>query len=347
MSINVYSGLMGSGKSYEVVKSVILPAFSNGRRIVTNIDGIDAQKIRDFLISEGNDEASFGQVIHVKNEDLSLPNFFPQEGIDNEIISGIVLPGDLVCIDEAWRFWGVGEKISENHMQFFRMHRHYTHPTTGISCDIALLIQSVGDLHRSIKAVVEVTYKMTKLKMLGLNRSYRIELYEGASVRYSHRFERFNRRYDKRIFPLYQSYAGNAKGIEKSIDKRGNIFQNPMFWVSTVVVMIVLISSVSYLWELFHPSPIAHKENKLPLQKNDHVAPTVIKPDDESLTFRIGGQVVIDGFAYVAIVDNEGILRLENAHLFVGKNTNIVGQYKGKKISTWTGQRFINSGVSP
>jgi zona occludens toxin len=35
MAINAYTGLMGSGKSYEVVSSVILPAVKSGRRVVS------------------------------------------------------------------------------------------------------------------------------------------------------------------------------------------------------------------------------------------------------------------------------------------------------------------------
>ena len=41
MAINVYTGLPGSGKSYEVVSEVIAKQVAAGRRIVTNIDGIN------------------------------------------------------------------------------------------------------------------------------------------------------------------------------------------------------------------------------------------------------------------------------------------------------------------
>lgn len=37
MPINIYTGLMRSGKSYEVVSEVIVPAIRKGRRVVTNV----------------------------------------------------------------------------------------------------------------------------------------------------------------------------------------------------------------------------------------------------------------------------------------------------------------------
>jgi zona occludens toxin len=48
MPINAYVGLMGSGKSYEVVSSVIVPAVSQGRRVVTNVEGLQDDEIKAY-----------------------------------------------------------------------------------------------------------------------------------------------------------------------------------------------------------------------------------------------------------------------------------------------------------
>ena len=45
MAILAYVGIPGSGKSYEVVSSVILEHFKKGRRIVSNIVGVTTVKI--------------------------------------------------------------------------------------------------------------------------------------------------------------------------------------------------------------------------------------------------------------------------------------------------------------
>lgn len=50
MAIEVYTGLLSGGKSYEVVASVILPAIEQGRRVVKNVDGINEELIRAHLV---------------------------------------------------------------------------------------------------------------------------------------------------------------------------------------------------------------------------------------------------------------------------------------------------------
>lgn len=64
MAINAYVGIPGSGKTYEVVRSLILPAFIKGRRIVTNIVGIDEQKFIDYALKQ-----------EAKNRDFDPDNF--------------------------------------------------------------------------------------------------------------------------------------------------------------------------------------------------------------------------------------------------------------------------------
>ncbi|EMM4345854.1 hypothetical protein WAD65_004872, partial [Escherichia coli] len=48
MAITAYIGVPGSGKSYEVVKSVIIPAVASGRRIVSNIYGLNYEAIVQY-----------------------------------------------------------------------------------------------------------------------------------------------------------------------------------------------------------------------------------------------------------------------------------------------------------
>ena len=77
MAINAYTGLMGSGKSYEVVSSIILPAVRSGRRVVTNIDGINPDAIYAYLEKKYSiDHESLGEIIPVSNNDVCSDNFF-------------------------------------------------------------------------------------------------------------------------------------------------------------------------------------------------------------------------------------------------------------------------------
>ena len=49
MAIKAYTGIMGSGKTYEVVSEVIRTALAQGRRVVSNIAGLNYEAFVDLL----------------------------------------------------------------------------------------------------------------------------------------------------------------------------------------------------------------------------------------------------------------------------------------------------------
>ncbi len=248
MAINVYTGVMGSGKTFEVVASVVVPAIRAGRRVVTNIEGISEERIHTYLEKRGGDPAGFGSVVHVSDARIQEPGFFPTESAPDAVVQG----GDLVVIDEAWRFWAAGNRLSAEHMDFFRMHRHFVHPDTKATCDLALVFQSVTDISRALRAVVEMHFRMHKLKVLGLAKSYVVSIYEGGKESKTAFVDRRVRRYDKEIFPLYQSYAGGV-GSELTIDKR----QNLLFSKKTLFFVIVFLCLMGFglrsAYQFFNP----------------------------------------------------------------------------------------------
>ena len=260
MAINIYSGVMGSGKSYEVVINVILPAIKKGRRVVTNIDGIDEEKIHAHIEKEDKDvdASNLGKVVHVTDQRIEEPNFFPTNEVDsNSVVKG----GDLIVIDEAWRFWSAGKKLSDEHMSFFRMHRHYVHPETKISCDLALIFQSITDISRSLRSVVELHFNMRKLKTLGLSRSYVVSWYEGGKQTKAAFVDRRIQKYDKKIFPLYQSYAGGA-GNESAIDSRQNLLLSKKTFFFVILFFCLIGFGGYFSYSFFHPKPVDKKKEE-------------------------------------------------------------------------------------
>jgi zona occludens toxin len=79
-------------------------------------------------------------------------------------------------------------------------HRHFVHPETGVTCDLVVANQSITNLPRFIRDRIEITFKMTKLKMLGLNSSYRVEIYSGAKLIKSELTSKRNYNFDKKYF---------------------------------------------------------------------------------------------------------------------------------------------------
>jgi zona occludens toxin len=258
MAINAYTGLMGSGKSYEVVASVVLPAIKSGRDVVTNIRGLNQALIYEYLVQPDEGRA-FGKIRQVKNDQIQDEDFFPQFVDEKFVLNDktIVQPGDIVCIDEAWRPWGTDSKCIKAHMSFFREHRQCA-DSQGNSCDLVIITQDITDIHKLLKNVIELSFLFTKLKTLGLSKRYRVEVYEGSKLYKSKRTSWTTQTYNKKIFPLYKSYANDSgQGAEKVIDSRQNFLKSGAFLVPLVIAVVLIASGTLALKHFFDPGRFA------------------------------------------------------------------------------------------
>ncbi|MFV9001285.1 zonular occludens toxin domain-containing protein, partial [Raoultella ornithinolytica] len=109
MPITAYVGVPRSGKSYEVVKSVIIAAVASGRRVVSNIYGLNEDKIKAYILKNYKNvkPEQLGVLVLVDNATCVNENFLPSmENMDT-----FCKAGDLVIIDEVWRVWGSDKDI--------------------------------------------------------------------------------------------------------------------------------------------------------------------------------------------------------------------------------------------
>ena len=364
MAITAYCGVMGSGKSYEVVSGPVLDAVTVGRRVVTNVDGINEQVIHAYLMAKrGVPAARLGSIIHVRTDDLKREAFFPVEvesGAGASVVPGFVQPGDLVVVDEAWKLWATGEKVSKEHMAFFRMHRHFVHAETGVACDVILMIQSIGDLHRSIRSVVELSFRMVKLKSLGLSKGYRVEMYETGKQARSTLTGTFVRYYKSEIFPLYKSYAGQGgSGQEATVDKRQNVLTNPMLWVIVVLALCSGVVGVWWTWRFFHGHGVGPSRSNVAHAGDASKGVSAAAGGGAgaggggasgagggfgsahapgmSSSWRVAGSYVAGGRGWVVLVDGNSRLRVEAPADFVGAGVSRVGVVDGERVSSWSG----------
>jgi zona occludens toxin len=370
MAINGYCGIMGSGKSYEVVSGPLLEAVASGRRVVTNIDGINEEKVHEYLARKRKlDPSKLGRIVRVTTARVAEEGFFPvelessEEGKSATVTPGLVEPGDFVVIDEGWKLWAAGEKISPEHIAFFRMHRHFVHPETGVACDIAIMVQAIGDMHRMIKPVFELTFVMVKLKALGLSSKYRVEMYEGWKQNKNTRIGTFNKSYKKEIFPLYKSYAGGA-GKEAQVDKRQNILKNKTLWLIGAGLVVSFGLAGKFMWAYFHPKPketaaslasssVVGKEGgssaQPPMPGNASGSSSGASGGSKlfSETWRIVGGYSAGGVAWVVVADQAGRLRVESPSAFQNYGAAQVGTIDGERVSTFSGGKVdLASGVS-
>ncbi|MBA0179170.1 zonular occludens toxin [Pectobacterium carotovorum] len=342
MAISAYIGVPGSGKSFEVVRSVIIPAVAQGRRVVSNIYGLNPEKIYEF-IRKNNKTQNMGEVISVTNEQAQDDYFFPYKNAETDGKTTFCQAGDLICVDEAWRIWGSDASVPKNHRSFIAEHRHFAHAETGVTCDLVVINQSISNLPRFIRDRTETTYKMTKLKNLGLRSAYRVEIYGGAKLTKSERVSVKNYFYDKKIFPLYQSYDGN--GSEQVVDKRQSVFSD----LTLLIVIAVLIITVSlggwYLWGFFHPedkkTPV--HQNRLAVsqsqsQQNPAVpAPAPIAAPKISTQWRVSGVIQDKNGRFIILSGADGRQRVEPAAGFVVSGAIVSGVLDGEVVTTWSG----------
>jgi zona occludens toxin len=351
MAINIYSGVMGSGKTYEVISSVVIPALCQGRRVVTNIRGINNDLIRAYC-SEKFDIPleKIGHVVSVSDEEVRDKDFFPtHQTHEMEESRSVVLPGDLVAVDEAYKIWGSDEKIPKEHQVFFREHRHYIHPVTGVTCDLVLMTQDIGDLHRSIRVIAEQTFKCHKAKGVGMNNVYTIAMWEGWKQHAKTMVKDWTQTYKPEIFPLYKSYTGSgeAQGKETAVDSRQNIFGDRKLLMKIGFFIAV---ALFIMWRLFHWWYVkTHPEEEAKAAASGSVAPGApaaaakVASSSASSEWRVSGVVLFDGKRQVVLVSSNAV-RVEDAVMFVGDGFRLSGSVDGQKVTRYSGPS-ITSGV--
>lgn len=360
MALNAYTGLMGSGKSYEVVSEVIVPAIRGGRRVVTNVDGISEEKIHEYLAAKHPDDKAelYGRVLHVTNDQVFQADFLPYyDDAKDAHTDTIVQPGDLVAIDEAWRFWGTDCKLHKHHKSFFLEHRHFVNEETNVACDLVLMIQDLGTLHRFVKNVLAFSFRTHKKVSLGLNNTYSLNIYEGNKIRKASQIGNYTRTYKKEIFPLYSSFKGGKQGVIVNADKRQNIFTDKKLW--SLLLLLVVGGGVSFYnaWKFFHPKPkdipakaVEGAAGASSKSAGGSAAPRAPAPMFSD-TWRVAGGFNARGVAWVVLVNAAGAVRFESPSNFANTGMAQIGNVDGYKVTTFSGGSghggLFSSGPAP
>lgn len=361
MAITAYTGIMGSGKSYEVVENVILPALLAGRRIVSNVAGLQVQEMYAYLIEKFDaDTAKLGTIVQIANDQVAQPGFFPVEVKDGETApDSTVQGGDLVVIDECWRWWATGCKIQPGHMTFFRMHRHFTNAATSGTCDVVLVVQDIGDLDRKVKVVVETTYRMTKHKALGKPSRYRVDVYAGYKMaRGTPKIREMQRKYDPDIFKLYSSYSqSKSGGKEGVVDGRANILRGAFFKLVLPCMFIFTVVAGWLVYRFFHPESKQVQATGKPGAVAQGAAPGVAAalprpgPPAES-EWRVKGYYMAHGHMIVLLSRAGAVQQLIDPAGFMYDGFYARGTYYDKLVTNYTGtddtprQKSIFSGAT-
>lgn len=334
MAITAYIGLPGAGKSYEMVRSVIIPAMKAGRRIVTNVYGVDNDKIREYILKDKKiNSDDLGELIFVKNEQVLQSDFFPVPGVENPVACA----GDLIILDECHRFFSSDKAMSEQAKIFAAEHRHYVNQR-GDTSDLVLVNQALGTLCKFLKERIETTYQMTKLIALGLDKRYRVDVYSGCRLSKTNLINSYQEKYKPEIYSLYHSYdAVNAE--EKRIDSRARVFKKSTLFYFLIFVCFVVWAIFAYVVPLFNSESSGVKQS--PVVQSQPVvvpeqqvsAPAVLPV---SSTWCVAG-IYFDGERNFVLLRNaDGRLRMVSRNNFSGDGITLSGVVDGQQINTWS-----------
>jgi zona occludens toxin len=233
VAFSAYCGSTGEGKTYEVVENVIVKSIGEGRRVLTNVTGLNVEKIHDYLRKQGLDDGGFGEIVQLPPIESCAGRFAvideASEFIDGEPVArldeyaSLIRGGDVVVLDEVWRIWKRGTKIEANDEKFWRMHRHILHPVTNVSTDIVLITQNWSDLNSTLRGLVHQRFVMKKHTSLGFSSKYSVNVFD-IGARKPHIV--YQRTYRPEIFALYKSHSmGSGAGKENTVDGRGNLLK--------------------------------------------------------------------------------------------------------------------------
>lgn len=246
MSILLYTGRPGAGKSYSAISNVIIPAIKAGRTVVTNVVLKKSEiysEYPDAQIMTLDDELSFNDVERVFNQ-----GNFPA--------------GSVFVIDECSEFFPSGQKqsnLKETVLQFFTKHRHSV-GMLGKTSEIVLMTQAASQLSAWLRVLIDTQYNHVKLDKHGFAGAFRVDVYDGChtgdNIPEKHLVKSMTGKYKSSMFKYYKSHTKNntvfESGLEEKADNRGNhfhVYRNGI--IAAILMPILLYFSYSTLVSAF------------------------------------------------------------------------------------------------
>lgn len=233
-----HEGLPRSGKSYEALVQVVA-WLKEGKKVVTNISGINTEKISGYT---GIPEAALKNQIRVITDDEV-----------REIWKAVPLPEDdgkgekdlHIVIDELQDFFPVGrERPSKELSRWVSSHGH-------AGWHILAMGQDLRDCHNIWKRRVQRKIVFTKQTALGREGHYKWELYEAIAPEKFRTMGSGSKKYDSAYFGMYASHVEGTEQTGALMDKRGIIWHHPGFKYGVPLAILTAIYAVYHLSGFF------------------------------------------------------------------------------------------------
>ncbi|PZU29333.1 MAG: hypothetical protein DI584_03115 [Stenotrophomonas sp.] len=198
-------GVPRAGKSYDAVRSHILPSLKKGRRVFARLNGLDKPKIAEHLKMQLSDIDQL--LILVDTKDVRMRFTCTQDESGKWCIPD-EFKDALVVIDEVHEFY-VNERLPlpapiENFWALLGQN----------GGDAVIMTQWINRVHQAIRARIERKNVFQKLTAIGLKSKYRVTYWHTTSPGKYEKVGGKTEKYDPAIYPLYHGYAPGSENTE-------------------------------------------------------------------------------------------------------------------------------------
>jgi zona occludens toxin (predicted ATPase) len=219
-----FVGTPGSGKTYEAVKK-LLDNLRLGRRIYTNIDGIESPECLEMIKAYcGLSDFDLAERLHLLDK-LQSQDFWRH-----------VQDGSLIILDEVHKLFSNRDWASQTNKEFTEWAS--THRHNGF--DVVLITQDIEKIDKHARSLIEWTYFFRKVNFFGaaVQKKYLCYAYSGDDHNGQPQAKNI-RTYDSKIFRCYKSYvSGDIK--ELGFMQHVNLLKHPIFYALPIVLSVTL-----------------------------------------------------------------------------------------------------------
>lgn len=246
MAIEYHEGLPGAGKSYEAVVYHIIPALKDRRSVVTNIRGMNYEKLSELT----GEPLAMIQLLLINVEPAEQDS---EAGEVQRCINQMCdkTPDNaLIVWDEIQDYFPSGNvKLPLNQQKFWTEHRHR-------GLDIVIMGQDRSDVHKLIRNRIRTVIYFLKQEAIGRPSHYKWEIYQKQKLGKFEKTGSGTRQYDSQYFGTYMSHRREGTRSKVYTTSRTNMLGNSKaLSMGVPLVFVVAGYAVWHLWGFFHPDP--------------------------------------------------------------------------------------------
>jgi len=231
MALNFYCGSPGAGKTYHVVKEVVIQALLNKKNIITNLPLKTAEIYKAF--PQLFEQANYIQII--KEDRIKEIH---------KIVDTDKYADWIIIIDEAHDYWPSNEAMKDdNFKSWLSQHRHKFQ-------NIVMITQDFSNINKFVRSMVQERFEFEKNESKGSEKSYMQDFFLKQSKK---RVDRKICRYDPKYYQFYRSHdvgMEEAGFKEERVGKKMNLMKKPFIMAIgggcfAVIALFMLVSNIA------------------------------------------------------------------------------------------------------